>query len=90
MGCASCSNSAGIAAAAYWGWNAGGEGVLRWLLAIAAPAILIVVWALFIAPKADSPLPPAVRIVVGSILLLVTAGGLWLVGQQPWRSPSRS
>jgi hypothetical protein len=73
---------AGIAAAAYWGWNAGGEGVTRWLLAIAAPAILIVTWAMFIAPKADSPLSPTVRIVVGSVLLLVTAGGLWLVGQQ--------
>lgn len=69
----------GIAALAIWGWNAG-DGPLRSVLAIAAPAVLIVIWALLIAPKSDSPLDPSVRVVVGSGLLLVAAGALWAAG----------
>lgn len=40
-----------FAAAAYWGYEAG-SGFTRWLLAIVAPAVLIAVWGLFVAPKA--------------------------------------
>jgi uncharacterized protein DUF2568 len=38
------------------------------------------VWALWIAPNADSPLAPDVRVVAGSVLLLVAAGALWQAG----------
>jgi hypothetical protein len=45
--------------------------------------VLIVLWALFIAPRADSPLPPTARMLVGSALLLVAAGALHLAGYTP-------
>jgi hypothetical protein len=70
----------GIAALAIWGWTAGGTGPLRFLLAIAAPLALILVWAFLIAPKADSPLAPTPRMIVGSVLLLVAAAALAAAG----------
>jgi hypothetical protein len=71
---------AGVAALAVWGWVAGGSGLLRYVLAVGAPLILIVIWAVFIAPNSDSPLAPTLRALVGSGLLLVAALLLWLVG----------
>jgi hypothetical protein len=71
---------AGVAALAVWGWVAGGSGLFRYILAIGAPLLLIVVWALFIAPNSDSPLAPTLRALAGSGLLLVAALLLWLVG----------
>jgi hypothetical protein len=47
---------AGIAAVGYWGLSASSLGVGRFALAILAPTALIVVWGMFIAPSADSPL----------------------------------
>ena len=73
---------AGIAALAVWGWSAGGQGPLRFGLAVVAPLALVVVWALLIAPKADSPLPRTQRMLVGTALLLVAAGALWVAGHR--------
>lgn len=70
---------AGIAGAAYWGWHTG-TGALRILLAIVAPLVLIAVWALVVAPKADNPLDPTTRQLVGSALLLAVAAGAWSTG----------
>jgi hypothetical protein len=39
-----------LAATAYWGYHAA-DGAVRWVLAIAAPLAVIVVWALFVSPK---------------------------------------
>ena len=71
---------AAIAALAVWGWVAGGSGILRYVLAIGTPLLLVVVWAVFIAPNAESPLAPTLRELVGSGLLLAAALLLWLVG----------
>lgn len=72
---------AGIAALALWGWEVGSPGPLRFVFAVVAPLALIVIWALLVAPKANSPLDPSVRVIVGSGLLLLAAGVLWLAGQ---------
>ncbi|WP_344446977.1 YrdB family protein [Kitasatospora nipponensis] len=49
------------AAAGYWGFTRGGGLPKRLLLAVGAPALLIVVWALFGAPSATHPVHGAAR-----------------------------
>jgi hypothetical protein len=72
---------AGIVAVGYWGYHAA-TGLERWVLAIGAPAILIVFWSMVIAPGANAPIPLHVREVVGSIVLLAAAGALYVAGAQ--------
>jgi Protein of unknown function (DUF2568) len=71
----------GIAAVAYWGWQTGPEGIGRVVLAVSAAVVLIVVWALVVAPKADNPLSQQVRDIIGTVLLLVAAGGVAAAGE---------
>jgi hypothetical protein len=40
-----------LAAVAYGGWSIA-DGVLGWLLAVAAPAAVAIVWGVFVSPKA--------------------------------------
>ena len=71
----------GVVAVAYWGWQTGPEGIGRIVLAVGAAVALIVVWAFVVAPKADNALSQPVRDIIGTVLLLVTAGGLAAAGQ---------
>ena len=71
----------GIVAAAWWGFQLGADGPMRYLLAILAAAVVIVFWALVVAPKASNPIPPLPRVLIGSSVLLLTAIGLWATGQ---------
>ncbi|HET9083281.1 MAG TPA: YrdB family protein [Candidatus Limnocylindrales bacterium] len=71
----------GIAAVAYWGWQSGPDGIGRVLLAVGGAVALIVVWGFVVAPKADNPLSQQVRDIIGTVLLLVAAGGLAAVGE---------
>ncbi len=72
-----------LAAAAYWGWEAT-SGAGRWYLAVAAPAAVIVVWALFVAPTARIRVPKAAALAIELVLLglvavgLAAAGPVWL------------
>jgi hypothetical protein len=72
-----------LAGAAYWGWEAT-AGAGRWYLAVLAPAAVIVVWALFISPKAriqvSKPAALAIELVLlGLVTLgLVVTGPVWL------------
>jgi hypothetical protein len=51
-----------MAAFAYWGANTGG-GVVRALLAIVTPAVAIVLWGRFAAPKSTRRLPTVPRMI---------------------------
>ncbi len=66
---------AGVVAVSLWGSNIGGASS-QLLLAIGAPASLIVAWAIVVAPRARNPLTARVRELVGSGLLLLAAGAL--------------
>ncbi len=70
---------AGIVALAWWGFHAA-DGAAGIVLGLAAPAVLIVVWGLFIAPRARYPQSPAVRLLVGTVLLEGAAIALLAVG----------
>ena len=69
----------GLAALASAGLQSS-EGPARWLVAIGAPAALVLFWALVVAPGATNPIAPSVREVIGSLALLGAAGALALAG----------
>ncbi len=71
---------AGIVAAAYWGYHAVESPLPRIVLAVAAPAVLIVIWTFVVAPGAQNPIPALPRVLIGSVLLLLVAAGAALVG----------
>jgi Protein of unknown function (DUF2568) len=71
----------GILALAYAGFQAANDTVVRVIGSIGAPAVLIVVWALVVAPNADNRLPQPQRDLIGTGMLLLAAGALALAGQ---------
>ena len=69
-----------FAALGYWGSQATSSGVWCAVLAIATPAAAIVIWGLFVAPKAKVTVSEPVRwaielaVFVGAALALAAAG----------------
>jgi hypothetical protein len=49
-----------LAAVGYWGWETG-DGAMRWVLAAAAVGAIVVVWWLYVAPKARFDLARQLR-----------------------------
>lgn len=70
---------AAIGAFAYWGAMTG-SGPLAILLAIAAPMAVIIVWGLFLAPRAKRKLPLPARIPAELIVFGLAAASLAAVG----------
>ena len=68
-----------LAAVAYWGWQTG-DGATRWLLAIAAPTAVAVVWSLFVSPKARLDVPRLVRLAVEVGVWAAAGAALWAAG----------
>ena len=71
----------GILALGYAGFQASDNTLARVVAGLGAPAVLIVIWALVVAPNADNSLPQPRRDLVGTVLLLLAAGALALAGQ---------
>jgi Protein of unknown function (DUF2568) len=71
----------GVGAIAY---AAVGEGPTAWLAALAGTAAVVLLWALFMAPKARFRLPAGARLVVAAALCLGTAYGLVTSGFSVW------
>jgi hypothetical protein len=70
---------AAFAALAYWGATTG-SAPLSIALAVAAPAIAIVLWGLFAAPKAGRRLPAAARIPFELAVFAVAIVALFVAG----------
>jgi len=68
-----------LAAAAYWGWEAT-PGPGRWYLAVLAPAVVIVIWALFVSPKARIHVSKQAALAIELVLLGLVAVGLGVTG----------
>ena len=62
---------AAVAALGYWGWETGG-----WPLAAAAVAAAVVVWGLYVAPKARYDLAHALRFAVEAVVWAAAAAAL--------------
>ncbi|WP_316757337.1 YrdB family protein [Streptomyces herbicida] len=73
-----------LAAAAHWGFTRDASAPARWLLGLAAPAVLVVLWALFGSPKASYTTRGAAR--AGFELLWFGAGvlALFAAGATGW------
>jgi hypothetical protein len=71
----------GIVALAFWGIHASRDLPVEVILAVAAPAFLIIVWALFVAPRAVYPMPRLAQAIAGGLLLEIAAAALVIAGQ---------
>ena len=71
----------GVGAFGYWGFSASDSTLIHWLAGIGTPLLVIVVWALLIAPKAPGPLTQPQRMISGTGILLVAALALGMAGQ---------
>lgn len=69
---------AALAALAYWGWS------VSWVLAVAAPAAWIALWATFGSPKARVALSTLQRIVFEAVVFGAAAVALFAAGQAVW------
>lgn len=66
-----------LAAVGYWGWKAG-DGALRPVLTLAA---VVIVWALFISPKATIELAGPARLALEFAVWAAAGAALWGGGQ---------
>jgi hypothetical protein len=71
---------AALAGLAYWGAHTG-SGVVRLVLAIAAPLVAAAVWGVWCAPKSARRLPQPARTAVEAAVFGLGAAGLLAVGQ---------
>jgi hypothetical protein len=70
-----------IAALGYWGFHVPGSATIRIVLGIGAPALAIVLWALFAAPKATFA-APAWYGLTAALVFGGAAAGLWMSDQR--------
>jgi fermentation-respiration switch protein FrsA (DUF1100 family) len=69
-----------IVALSYWGVHASADLPVQAVLAVGAPVALIVVWALFIAPRAVYPISRLAQAIAGGLLLEIAAVALVIAG----------
>ena len=72
-----------LVALGYAGWAATDIWWLRYLLLIGWPALAIVLWAIWAAPKSGRRLPAPALLLFKLAIFAVTAFLLWAAGQAP-------
>ena len=63
----------------WWGLLAF-PGVMSWVVGIGLPVAVLVIWQVFLAPKASMPPPLPAQFAARLLLLLTGAAALWVVG----------
>ena len=71
-----------VAAAGYWGLETGQDTLTKAALGIGAPLLVIVVWAIFVSPKALVSLPSPLPTLLGLVVLGLTALALAATGHR--------
>ena len=73
----------------YWGWHLGGDGVMRWVLAIGFTLIAMVLWGVFrtrgdSSGRQDPPvaIPGIARLILELTLFGLAAYGVWTSGSR--------
>ncbi|WP_167138960.1 YrdB family protein [Diaminobutyricimonas sp. TR449] len=72
---------ASLVAVGYWGYHLTDIGILRWVLALAVPAVVAVLWSIWIAPKADHRLDQPWLVITQLAVFGLAALALWASGQ---------
>lgn len=57
-------------------------GPLNWIVGVIAPIVIVTVWAMWMSPKAPYTLPPAGKLAVETLLVVVVSAATWLAGLQ--------
>ena len=70
-----------LTATAYWGF-ATASGLTQWVLGLGAPALVAVVWGLFVSPKAKVELPRPAQFAI-ELLVFAAAALALIVADQP-------
>ena len=73
-----------LAALSYWGFHAGGGTLVKIGLGIGVPLLTVVVWGLFIAPKATVKVPDPVNVLLRIVVFGLAVAGLAAAGQPAW------
>ena len=63
----------------YWGWEASGTTLVRWVLALGLPFVTAIVWSRFAAPTATRT-TPAARWTVKVLVFGLAGAALWSLG----------
>lgn len=69
-----------LGATAYWGFSTA-SGLTQWVLGLGAPAAVIVVWWLFVSPKARIEVPRPARFAIELLVWAAAAIALAAAGQ---------
>ena len=67
---------------AYWGFHVGSDTAVQWLLGLGAPAVMIVVWGTFAAPRARVKLPLAGVMAVKLVVFVAATAAGYAAGWQ--------
>jgi uncharacterized protein DUF2568 len=70
-----------LIATAYWGF-ATASGLTQWVLGLGAPALVALVWGLFVSPKAKVELPRPAQFAI-ELLVFAAAALALIVADQP-------
>lgn len=73
-----------LVALGYWGFHTGQGMVVKIGLAVGAPVIAIIFWALFGAPKATWALPGNWHLIVAAVFFGAAVVALFSAGQRQW------
>lgn len=73
---------AAIAVFGFWGYQFNAGQVVKIILAVGAPLVMIIVWGMFLSPKASVPIfSYPVRTALKLFVFIVASAALWAVGQ---------
>jgi hypothetical protein len=70
-----------LAAVGYWGWKTG-DGLLGWVLAIAAVGAVVTVWALFVSPKHTIETSKQLAFAIEVAVWLAAGAALYTTGHE--------
>ena len=71
-----------LVAYGYFGFNIGNNKIVNIVLAIALPAIVALMWGLYLAPKSYKDIPNNIKQIGKGILFLIAFIGLFLLKQE--------